>query len=1242
MQARTMLRSSAATLLAAALALYALTPAAVAEAVGRAHAAAAGGGSAVVVAAEGFDPAAFAEAGLSWEGLLETKGADVTAEEADVQDGASDAAVSGRSVDDDGLSARGASYERDADVGAVYLVTAPTEGTADVVARASAIDGVLFAEADQAVSLEDAGAEGAAASSDESFDATGFQWALGAQGGVADVAEPAGVNGAGELTGVSADGERAIVALLDTGVDYTNPSLAGSFVDLSDYPGLMEATGCGRWGANATVSEGSADFADPMDCSFHGTHVAGIIAGDGAVSGMAPDAQLVGVRVFDDGSASYMSSVIRGIGWLVEAKADFGLDVVGFNLSMGGTIGTANAMRAAMLVAEEHGIVAVVASGNSNVDMDSDAESMLSAGRVDSTIAVNSHDMAGEKSSFSNYGAESTDVFAPGSYIMSSLPTSQSRFLPYAAAASGDALVYEGFEAEGAASDASVNGGLEFSLDTPSGSSSAAEASAEADGSRFYLGAASLSVPLTERWEEIPFPELPEEVEYKLGGTIVSEPVDLTAQEGWREPTDDDPALFGLSFAIPRVSPDIVEVSVSFRMEDGSFSEPVARTETWDYGMWGEWASSDQNASEGAARIPDGVDYDAFQVKVSIMMQWHDEASVPAQLAVNVDTVGVGYGAHSYGMLNGTSMAAPMVTGSLAALATAHPEESSQRVAARILGGAQQTDALAGLCETDGRLDLAAASGSESTLRPVVTGAEADGGLLTLRGWFLGDGAGARVSVGGVQAEVVSWEPDTATERGTVVVRVPEGVSGEQEVALARADGRSWTVRATVEDPATDFTELSQPDDEAYSLAEAAGMVAYEGDVWLSTLGVPEREDVPVLFRFRVQDGAWDAGIEGESAGLHLGTTTSDLVATDEGLYRILGGTNPFDVQRYDEATGTFSSIELQGYPSLYEYVAVTSWGSAIVVVGTQQNAAGQYSTVSVVDPVTGTVRQVAGIGVAAALRAACSAVVAGDELFVLLRTGMGADWTYRLFAVDLTKDDAVREVPLPAADTAAPSIPSLAAAETLDGDRVVIAGLPATVDGAYRDVWLLDPATDEVAPSSAVLQYGGTNMAKTAVEDGALYVWGVARQTPGRTFFRSIALEDLGLRMTEDEPDTPEVPDDPGGQDEPNDPGEPGGPESSDDPEKQPAGDSGATSGAGSDGPAANVGRTPGQQGGTKSPAKSASSAGGTNAGATAKLAATGDSTTAPLAACATLAVAAGVTIVIVRGARRDEADDR
>ncbi|HIT50916.1 MAG TPA: S8 family serine peptidase [Candidatus Aveggerthella excrementigallinarum] len=1228
MQPRTMLKPFAATALAATLALCPLTPAAMAEAVARVQAAVDGGGSALVVVEEGFDTARFARAGLTWDGLLDAEGADVTAEEAAGEDDAhaateSAAQASRRDAQDDGLSARGVSYDEDASVSGVYLVTAATEESADVVERAAALDGVLFAEADRPVEVESAEGAAPAAAATDGFDATEAQWALGAPGSVADVADPVSVAGAGELTGASADGEPAIVAVLDTGMDYTNPSLAGSFADLSGYPGLMEATGCGRWGVNATVPEGSPAFSDPMESGFHGTHVSGIIAANGAVSGIAPDARIVGVRVFDDDGSSYLSSVIRGIGWLATAKADYGLDVVGFNLSMGGTIGTANAMRAAMLVAEEHDIVAVVATGNSNVDMDSDAESLLSAGRVDSTIAVNSHDMAGERSSFSNYGAESTDVFAPGSYIMSTLPTSQARFLPYAAAASGDALVYEGFEADGATADASVQGGFAFSLvkgEGAEGEEATGSEPLQADSSRFYRGAASLAVPLTERWEEVPFPDIPDEVEYKLGGTVITDAVDLTAQDGWRVPTEDDPLLFGLSYAIQRCAPDSVEVSTSFRLADGMFSEPVVRTETWDYGTWGEWASADQDARTGAARVPDGVDYESFQVKVSIVMQWHDATSVPDDMTVNVDTVGVGYGAHSYGMLSGTSMASPMVTGSLAALSAAHPEESSQRVAARILGGARQEEALAGLCTTGGRLDLAAADGDASTLRPVVTGVKAEGGLLTLSGWFLGDGAGAHVRVGGIAAEIVSWNPDTAADRGSVAVRVPEGVAGEQEIVLARSDGCSWTVSAAVEDPATDFAELAEPSDASYDLTEAAGLAAYEGDVWLLSLGVPEREDVPELFRYRVADAAWDSGIEDESFGQHVGTVTASLVATDEGLYRVLGGVNPFDLRRYDEESGTFSAVELQEYPSLHEYTAVAAWGDKIAVVGTQQSAAGQFSTVSVVDPDAGTVRQVAGIAASTALASACSATVAGDELFVLLRTGIGTNWEYRLFAVGLTEEDAVREVALPAYDRAAPSIPSMTAVETLDGARVVVAGLPGMADGAHHDVWLLDPATDQLAPSRAVLQYGGTNVVKTAAVDGELYAWGVARQTPDRTFFRSIDLSGLGLRMTEDDPASPDDPD----------------------PEEPPAADDPTVDGPGANGPDADgpsAGQPAGQPG-TK-PAVSAPAA-TTQKSAAAKLAQTGDGTAPALAAFATLAVAAAVTIAIVRGARRDEAGAR
>lgn len=84
-----------------------------------------------------------------------------------------------------------------------------------------------------------------------------------------------------------------VIAVVDTGVDYTNPALVPSMVDLSQYPGLMEDTGCGKYGIDATVAAGDPAFADPMDLNSHGTHVAGIIAANGDVKGVNPHARIV-------------------------------------------------------------------------------------------------------------------------------------------------------------------------------------------------------------------------------------------------------------------------------------------------------------------------------------------------------------------------------------------------------------------------------------------------------------------------------------------------------------------------------------------------------------------------------------------------------------------------------------------------------------------------------------------------------------------------------------------------------------------------------------------------------------------------------------------------------------------------------------------------------------------------------------------------------------------------------------
>jgi subtilisin family serine protease len=95
------------------------------------------------------------------------------------------------------------------------------------------------------------------------------------------------------------------VALLDTGVDYLHPDLAGRVV--SCY--------------NARAGEPETDC---MDYNGHGTHVAGIIAASetlptgqpGLVPGLAPAARLYAVRVLDNAGGGYVSDLINGLSWV--------------------------------------------------------------------------------------------------------------------------------------------------------------------------------------------------------------------------------------------------------------------------------------------------------------------------------------------------------------------------------------------------------------------------------------------------------------------------------------------------------------------------------------------------------------------------------------------------------------------------------------------------------------------------------------------------------------------------------------------------------------------------------------------------------------------------------------------------------------------------------------------------------------------------------------------------------------
>jgi serine protease AprX len=155
-------------------------------------------------------------------------------------------------------------------------------------------------------------------------------------------------------TASSLTGAGVGVAVLDTGVaphaDLTTPTnrITG-WVDLvNSYP-------------------------NPYDDSGHGTHVAGIIAGNGYstassgtdLRGVAPGANIIGVKVLNSNMVGYTSTVIAGLEWCIENKSALNIRVV--NLSFGATVTesyTTDPLCQAVQAAYDAGIVVVVAAGN--------------------------------------------------------------------------------------------------------------------------------------------------------------------------------------------------------------------------------------------------------------------------------------------------------------------------------------------------------------------------------------------------------------------------------------------------------------------------------------------------------------------------------------------------------------------------------------------------------------------------------------------------------------------------------------------------------------------------------------------------------------------------------------------------------------------------------------------------------------------------------------------------------------
>ena len=144
------------------------------------------------------------------------------------------------------------------------------------------------------------------------------------------------------------------------------------------------------------------------DCNGHGTHVAAIVGGSNF--GVATDATLIPVRVLDCNGAGSLSTLLAGLEWILQDRAQSSGPAV-VNMSLGGA--PSSALDAQVNTLVNAGLTTVVAAGNSNMDACG-----TSPARVPGVLTVGATTETDQRASFSNYGP-CVDLFAPGANILS-------------------------------------------------------------------------------------------------------------------------------------------------------------------------------------------------------------------------------------------------------------------------------------------------------------------------------------------------------------------------------------------------------------------------------------------------------------------------------------------------------------------------------------------------------------------------------------------------------------------------------------------------------------------------------------------------------------------------------------------------------------------------------------------------------------------------------------------------------
>lgn len=240
-----------------------------------------------------------------------------------------------------------------------------------------------------------------------------------------------------ELPGMF-NGFGVLVAVLDTGVDYTHPNLRDRiYWNMREIPGNFVDDDQNGYIDDVRGWDFDGKDADPMDGResgvAHGTHCAGIIAAapDAATGamGVAPGVTLMPLRIIGSDSRGFLSNAAAAIKYAVDNGARIlsnswnvrknwtWYDPSDANLAL---------LRAAVQYASDHGAIFVAAAGNDTVDLDTErpetAHFPQSFEGIENFLLVAASDAKGAPARFTDFGVKKVGVAAPGVDIVSTVP----------------------------------------------------------------------------------------------------------------------------------------------------------------------------------------------------------------------------------------------------------------------------------------------------------------------------------------------------------------------------------------------------------------------------------------------------------------------------------------------------------------------------------------------------------------------------------------------------------------------------------------------------------------------------------------------------------------------------------------------------------------------------------------------------------------------------------------------------